>query len=262
MPRAHIKADGPKVARLRGEAGLTQADLAAQAGFGLRTIGKLECGQPTTALTLSAVATVLSRKLQRTVALGDILREPAEPGQVAAGPEAGLLVAEQLKVLDLRRWRSGLEHPVELIDHHRFRRCPQGEGNHLPLRDNRDGAAWQVPVAPGSLRVVSGAAEGSLSPGEGVLRSAFAVARRRWVRELGHPKHGRIPGPLYRQETRVVPCGDQPPNREPDNAADVSGREALSETARPVPAAPGRTVPGSGSTTGGSARRPAGLVAR
>ncbi len=115
MPRGHVKADGHRVARLRGEAALTQAEMAALAGFGLRTIGKLESGQPTTALTLSAVATVLSRRLQRAITLSDLLQKPAEPA---------LVVAEQVKVLDLRRWASNREHPVELFDHHRFRRMP------------------------------------------------------------------------------------------------------------------------------------------
>jgi len=134
MPRAHVIANGRKVTVLRGEAGLTQADLAAQAGFGLRTIGKLENGQPTSALTLSAVATVLSRKLNRMLSLGDLLLRPAETGQVDSpglrrgltGSENEFLIAEQIKVLDLRRWRSDRENPVELIDHHRFQRLPVG----------------------------------------------------------------------------------------------------------------------------------------
>lgn len=111
---------------LRGEAGLTQADLAALAGYGLRTIGKLESGQPTSALTLSAVATVLSRKLHRLVTLGDLLLRPTETGQASNRSESDFLVTEHVKVLDLRRWRSDREHPVEMIDHHRFERMPVG----------------------------------------------------------------------------------------------------------------------------------------
>lgn len=121
MPRGNVTADGRKVARLRGEAALTQADLAALAGFGLRTICKLESGQATTGLTLSAVATVLSRKLNRPITLADLLQKPPEPSR----SEPTLLVAEQIKVLDLRRWQSSREHPVELTDHHRFRRIPE-----------------------------------------------------------------------------------------------------------------------------------------
>lgn len=125
MPRGHVTADGRKVARLRGEAALTQAELADMAGYGLRTIGKLESGQATTALTLAAVATVLSRRLKRAIALGDLLLQSAEPNQPQTRPEPSLLVAEQVKLLDLRRWRSYPEHPVELTDHHRFRRLPE-----------------------------------------------------------------------------------------------------------------------------------------
>jgi len=121
MARGHVEPNGQKVARLRGEAGLTQADMAARAGFGLRTISKVESSQPTTALTLSAIATVLSRKLQRPIALGDLLLPTAERSQLAHD----LVVAEQVKLLDLRRWGSTRGRLAELIDHHRFRRLPE-----------------------------------------------------------------------------------------------------------------------------------------
>src|SRR5262249_13770568 len=107
MPRGHVMPDGGKVARLRGEAGLTQVDLAELAGFGLRTIGKIEGGRRTVATTLAAVATVLGHKLQRRVALGDLLLQAGgvpEGTALAAGPP-GPVVAENVKVLDLRRWQ-------------------------------------------------------------------------------------------------------------------------------------------------------------
>jgi transcriptional regulator with XRE-family HTH domain len=109
MPRGHVLPHGSKIARLRGEAGLTQSDLAELAGFGLRTIGKIEGGQRPVATTLSAVATVLGRKLQRRVTLGDLLL-PADgvpEGTVLAADPPGLVVAEIVKVLDLRLWQCG-----------------------------------------------------------------------------------------------------------------------------------------------------------
>lgn len=121
MARGHVEPNGQKVARLRGEAGLTQAEMAARAGFGLRTISKVESSQPTTALTLSAIATVLSRKLQRPIALGDLLLALGERPQ----PAPDFVVAEQVKVLDLGRWGSSRGHLAQLTDHHRFRRIPE-----------------------------------------------------------------------------------------------------------------------------------------
>jgi DNA-binding XRE family transcriptional regulator len=69
------------VAKLRGEADLTQGQLAELAGFGLRTISKIEAGRPTGAATLSAIATVLGRRLERRVEVGDLLpRQEARVG--------------------------------------------------------------------------------------------------------------------------------------------------------------------------------------
>jgi transcriptional regulator with XRE-family HTH domain len=136
MPRGYVTPDGSKIARLRGEAGLTQSDLAELAGFGLRTIGKIEGGQRTVATTLSAVATVLDRKLQRRVTLGDLLQadRTAEDGVPAAAPTE-LVVVEHVKVLDLRSWHSGAgegpavpNHGVVLFDRVRFRRLPANLG--------------------------------------------------------------------------------------------------------------------------------------
>ncbi|HEX4129840.1 MAG TPA: helix-turn-helix transcriptional regulator [Pirellulales bacterium] len=73
MPRGHVFPAGHVVAVLRGEAGLTQDELAMRAGYGLRTIGKIESSQPTTSPTLAAVATVLSDTLGREVQLADLL---------------------------------------------------------------------------------------------------------------------------------------------------------------------------------------------
>jgi len=129
MPRAHVLPDGNQVAALRGEADLTQWELACEAGYGLRTIGKIEHGQATAARTLSAVATVLSRRLKRPVALGDLLRRQAERnGNHHVMLEEGLLVDEAVQFLDLSRLRParpGQESRAILHDHFSFRRLPE-----------------------------------------------------------------------------------------------------------------------------------------
>src|SRR5690242_11979366 len=111
MPRGHVVPDGTRVAKLRGEADLTQCQLAELAGFGLRTIGKIEAGRPTGAATLSAIAIVLGRKLQRRVELGDLLpRQEPRVGPSAAGGAgapsgtSASLVAEIIKILDIQHW--------------------------------------------------------------------------------------------------------------------------------------------------------------
>src|SRR5580704_18597110 len=71
MPRGHVFPDFRWIAHLRGEAGLTQDEVALRSGYGRRTISKIENGKPTTAPTLSAIATVLARSLGREVTLYD-----------------------------------------------------------------------------------------------------------------------------------------------------------------------------------------------
>jgi len=132
MPRAHVVPDGSKLAALRGEADLTQLELARQAGYGLRTIGKIENGQPTGARTLSAAATVLSRRLGRAISLTDLMkRSNGAANGIASTMDREGLLHEMVRYLDLsdltaRRSNHGL--PVErralLVDHFRFRRLP------------------------------------------------------------------------------------------------------------------------------------------
>jgi len=129
MPRGHVISDGRKVAALRGEADLTQWQLAKEAGYGLRTIGKIENGQPTGAGTLAAVATVLSRRLKRPVELGDLMQHT---NGTAPLPCEKRLVEEAVKLLDLTRWQAvppgsnghAPENRVVLFDHYRFRELP------------------------------------------------------------------------------------------------------------------------------------------
>jgi transcriptional regulator with XRE-family HTH domain len=129
MPRGHVVADGTRVAKLRGEADLTQCQLAELAGYGLRTISKIEAGRPTGAATLSAIATVLGRRLNRRVEVGDLLpRQEASvgtsvPGGLPSGTNA-LLVAESIKVLDIQHWSAAGESRAILHDHVRFRCLP------------------------------------------------------------------------------------------------------------------------------------------
>jgi transcriptional regulator with XRE-family HTH domain len=132
MPRAHVVPDGGKLAALRGEADLTQLELARQAGYGLRTIGKIENGQPTGARTLSAAATVLSRRLGRAISLMDLMKRPnGAASKAAATTSADGLVQDMVCFLDLSdlltpRGSNGLahEHRALLVDQYRFRRFP------------------------------------------------------------------------------------------------------------------------------------------
>jgi len=162
MPRGHVLPDGDRITLLRGEADLTQWQLAAEAGYGLRTIGKIEDGQPTSAGTLAAVATVLARRLKRPVGLGDLLRRPESSSCCQrCAAQAPCQVQEAVKLLDLRGWRPAARngHPgpsrVILEDFYRFRRVapdvrtlhfhyatpgPRIEGRCL---SHPDGAHWQ-----------------------------------------------------------------------------------------------------------------------
>jgi transcriptional regulator with XRE-family HTH domain len=132
MPRAHVVPDGGKLAALRGEADLTQLELARQAGYGLRTIGKIENGQPTGARTLSAAATVLSRRLGRAISLTDLMKRPnGAASNGASATSADGLVQEMVRFLDLsdllaQRGSNGLRHEPRalLVDQYRFRRFP------------------------------------------------------------------------------------------------------------------------------------------
>lgn len=133
MPRGHVLPDGEKLALLRGEADLTQWQLSREAGYGLRTIGKLEDSRPTGAKTLSAVATVLSRRLNRPIQLADLIQRNGHDLLGESRPaEDDYLVEEAIKFLDLRhscpQQRSGSAPGVAnraiLWDEYRFRRLP------------------------------------------------------------------------------------------------------------------------------------------
>lgn len=137
MPRGHVLPDGDRIAMLRGEADLTQWQLASESGYGLRTIGKIEDGQPTGASTLSAVATVLARRLKRPVGLGDLIRRPGEDGaccRTCQMHQRASVVQQGTKLLDLTAWRpvQGNGHAGEsrvvLHDHYRFRRLADDLG--------------------------------------------------------------------------------------------------------------------------------------
>jgi DNA-binding XRE family transcriptional regulator len=132
MPRAHVVPDGAKIAALRGEADLTQWELAKQAGYGLRTIGKIENGQRTGASTLTAVATVLGNRLKRPVRLADLIQRSASAAPCCCHPAASLgWVEENTQFLDLSGWRpaprpgsSARPGTVVLLDRYRFRELP------------------------------------------------------------------------------------------------------------------------------------------
>jgi len=119
--------DGQRISLLRGEADLTQWQLASEAGYGLRTIGKIEDGQPTGASTLAAVATVLSRRLKRSIGMPDLMRRATEERECTCRHAVSrLIVREAVKMLDFSAWRpasangDGAESNVVLSDHYRF----------------------------------------------------------------------------------------------------------------------------------------------
>ena len=73
MPRGHVLPDCDTIATLRGEAGLTQQNLADRTGYGVRTISKIEGGLPTSSSTLAAIAIVLAETLGRPIHLVDLM---------------------------------------------------------------------------------------------------------------------------------------------------------------------------------------------
>ncbi|HEY1600284.1 MAG TPA: helix-turn-helix transcriptional regulator [Pirellulales bacterium] len=101
MPRGHVLPEGKTVSTLRGEAGLTQDELAERSGYGLRTISNIESGRRTTAPTLAAVATVLGDCLRRPVEMTDLLRREREGVNTGQALDGQLIVGENIKLLDL-----------------------------------------------------------------------------------------------------------------------------------------------------------------
>ncbi len=135
MPRGHVLPDRDTVAMLRGEAGLTQQNLADRTGYGVRTISKIESGQPTSSSALAAIAIVLAESLGRPIQLVDLVcqRPGASPGLHAPG--GAMLVAENIKLLELRSLASssastatGSRPRSVLIDTFRLRYLPANLG--------------------------------------------------------------------------------------------------------------------------------------
>jgi hypothetical protein len=75
--------------------------MAQRAGYGLRTIGNVEGGRPTTAATLTAIATVLGVCLGRPVQLSDLLMRRRDTEGTARGGNSGLAFRENIKLLEL-----------------------------------------------------------------------------------------------------------------------------------------------------------------
>ncbi len=100
MPRGHVLPEGSAIASLRGEAGLTQDQLAERAGYGLRTIGKIEGGHRTTAQTLAAIATVLGECLGRPISAAELLRARHQRGVTPRSASSAAVVAENVQWLE------------------------------------------------------------------------------------------------------------------------------------------------------------------
>ena len=132
MPRGHVLPDRATVATLRGEAGLTQQNLADRAGYGVRTISKIECGQPTSSSTLDAIAVALTESLRRPVRLVDLICQPQSAGRGMHSPGGAMIVAENIKLLDLETTpqSAAAESPANspsravLVDTFRLRYLP------------------------------------------------------------------------------------------------------------------------------------------
>lgn len=101
MPRGHVLPEGSAIASLRGEAGLTQDQLAERAGYGLRTIGKIEGGHRTTAQTLAAIAAVLSECLGRSISAADLLRARNQRSERSGESATEPVVAENVQWLEI-----------------------------------------------------------------------------------------------------------------------------------------------------------------
>ncbi|HEX4142940.1 MAG TPA: helix-turn-helix transcriptional regulator [Pirellulales bacterium] len=101
MPRGHVLPDRDTIAALRGEAGMTQQNLAERAGYGVRTISKIESGQPTNSSTLAAIAIVLAESLRRPIHLVDLICQPRDASRGMHSPGGTMIVAENIKLLDL-----------------------------------------------------------------------------------------------------------------------------------------------------------------
>jgi transcriptional regulator with XRE-family HTH domain len=101
MPRGHVLPDRDTIATLRGEAGLTQQSLADRTGYGVRTISKIESGQPTSSSTLAAIAIVLAESLRRPIHLVDLIFQPQSAARSQHSSGAAIIVGENVKLLEL-----------------------------------------------------------------------------------------------------------------------------------------------------------------
>jgi transcriptional regulator with XRE-family HTH domain len=136
MPRGHVLPDRDTIATLRGEAGMTQQNLAERAGYGVRTISKIEGGQPTSSSTLAAVAIVLAESLRRPVHLTDLICQPQSAGRGMHSPGGAMIVAENIKLLDLsapvhssaQKSSSNSPSRAVLVDTFRLRYLPANLG--------------------------------------------------------------------------------------------------------------------------------------
>lgn len=136
MPRGHVLPDRDTIATLRGEAGMTQQHLAERAGYGVRTISKIESGQPTSSSTLDAIAVVLAESLRRPIHLVDLICQPQSASRGMHSPGGAMIVAENIKLLDLTTpARSSSEKSPDnspsravLVDTFRLRYLPANLG--------------------------------------------------------------------------------------------------------------------------------------
>jgi transcriptional regulator with XRE-family HTH domain len=115
---------------------MTQQNLAERAGYGVRTISKIESGLPTSSSTLDAIAVVLAESLRRPVQLSDLICQPLSASRGMHSPGGAMIVAENIQLLDLaaNSRSSAAESPgsspsrAVLVDTFRLRYLPTDLG--------------------------------------------------------------------------------------------------------------------------------------
>ena len=244
MPRGHVLPDGLRIAALRGQADLTQQELASRSGYGLRTIGKIETGWPTSAATLAAIAEVLAEALRRPLELADLLRSierDRNPPPLPVG--ANLVVSDHIKLLELglasspacRRNESTPGHHAVLFDTVRLRYIADGLDS-LRFRYATNGGSVQGKSLSHSQRarwqhVPPVARQFSAEPGAGNCDLEMRLPIKRARRGSHDSESSGLHRWLFASRSAMVGRPRGISHRLFDDSCSVSGRAALSNVA-------------------------------
>ena len=255
MPRGHVLPDRDTIATLRGEAGHDATASGRAAGYGVRTISKIEGGQPTSSSTLAAIAIVLAESLRRPVHLVDLICQPQAASRGMHSPGGAMIVAENIKLLDLAkpahsssaRIARQFSSRAVLVDTFRLRYLPANLG------EIEFYYATSGNVLTRSLAFASRGC--SLAAGRSRARAvaiALRAARRtRAAHRLdgsgeSEPTARAEPGRIRRRLRAARAATVLRPRRLSDRLFDaccpISRRPALYRVARPLPAVAGRPL--------------------